>query len=53
MEVTELKVVSFTLGRQTHIAKLIRKCGVFAVASYLRRKGYSLEQTLAIVAVSK
>jgi len=53
MNTVELSVVSFTLGRQTRIASLLKMCGVYATAKHLRNKGYTLEQTLSIISVSK
>lgn len=52
MTITELQMVSFTLGRKTRLQQLLKQCGVYATAKHLRNKGYSLQQALDLVAVN-
>ena len=38
--------------RKMRIAQMIRQCGVFVTALHLRSRGYTIDQTLAIVSVN-
>lgn len=38
-----------TKPRQTHIQQLKAKCGVYATAKHLNRKGYTLNQALVLL----
>lgn len=38
--------------RKMRINQMIRQCGVFATAQHLRNRGYTIQQTLAIVSVN-
>lgn len=49
MNVIEMQVVSWTIGRQTRHARLFRQCGVFATALHYRNKGYSLSECLDLL----
>lgn len=49
METAEFQVISFTLGRLTKVQKIKRQCGTFAAAKMLKARGYSLEQSLALL----
>lgn len=49
MSVTELQIVSFTLGRLTKVQKIQRQCGTFQAARYLKNRGMTLEQSLALL----
>jgi hypothetical protein len=37
--------------RRQRLGALIRQCGVFATACHLRNRGYTLDQTLAIISL--
>lgn len=49
MNITELQVVSFTLGRLTKLQKIKRNCGVYAAAKMLKNRGYTLEMALNLL----
>lgn len=49
METKELQVTSWTIGRLTKLQKIKRQCGTFAAAKMLKARGYSLEQSLALL----
>ena len=53
MEITELQIVSWTIGRQTRHAKLFRQCGAYATALHYRNKGYSLAECLDLLRSTK
>lgn len=35
--------------RKTKVQRLKQQCGVYAIALYLKRRGYTLEQALALL----
>lgn len=51
MDTTEFFII--TGGRTTRLHRLIKQCGVYATACHLRNKGYSLQQVIALVSVSR
>lgn len=49
MDVTEMQIVSWTIGRLTHHKRIQKMCSTFAAAKMLKARGYSLEQSLALL----
>lgn len=49
MNTTELTIVTFTLGRKTKFQRLKQQCGVYCIALYLKRRGYTLRQCLDLL----
>lgn len=49
MDIQELQVTSWTIGRLTKLQYVKRNCGTYAAAKMLKNRGYTIEQALNLL----